>query len=205
MSNFDPQIALAELVAGQPPHKGRHLSFTEQCAALAALKAGVRTLTVQKAFDITSATASFLKNCEASPNGRPRYAKVAREFLRLGDRAFMEKYYTDAVHVKLQRIKYNVAEPGDIRNPTAPSPLARSKAFSDLGSFSQAGEYWRVDWLANGRDGENVPGWYFSHCDQNGQLREDSFYQGKEALGGDPAPYRTSQLAYDAVFKATTG
>lgn len=198
---FDWQKAVAEIVQSQVVTSGPYLSFSNKCAAFAALKAGVRHALVEKAFGISSATCSYLNTCDQV--GAKRYQKVAREFARMGDRRFMEHYYTDDVHTRIQRIKHEVPEPSDIRTRGGPNPLARSKAFP--GTFECAGEHWRIDWCERTT---RLPGWYFSHCQPNGAAVDDAyFHRGQEALDSSGAmeqtPFRTSQLAYDAVFKMT--
>jgi hypothetical protein len=213
---FNPQSAIAELVAGQAQHLGRKLSFPQKCAAFYALNMGVKPAYVTKAFGVTPGTTSNLKRAGRAPSPdhgnyqggfRPRYPEIAREFERLGAEAFRNRYYTDDVHTQLMRIKYEAEETGDNRTPQGPNRNADRFSWDKIGAFQCGNSWWRVDWTY----GPGGPGWRSTDCLPNGQQPEgqETMYQGLEANDGSgqapPKPFARSKFAYDGVFKRIHG
>jgi hypothetical protein len=56
-----------------------------------------------------------------SPNRIQRYRRVGEEFMRLGEDAFAQTYYTDAVHRRLMEVKHGLDEGRGRRGPD-PTP-----------------------------------------------------------------------------------
>jgi hypothetical protein len=193
MSDFDPIKALAEARASYAPGVANRLSFPDQCAIYAARKGAQRSV-LAAAFGVTKSTVSLIAN---SKPGRGRYHAVAREVERLGALEFDRRYYTDEIHTRIMRLKYDRAEVGDNRTFTAPNPRADAYAFINRRAFL-AGDVWhRVDWLTV----DGAAGWYATYCDERGALLDKPF--GKEVFGDglQPiTPYRTSAEAFDAPF-----
>jgi hypothetical protein len=211
---FDAGKAIAELLEGQPLRSGQRLPFHEKCAAFYALQMGVSPRVVMQAFGINAATASHLKHASERRRGRQaHYPDVAREYERLGERPFRDRYYNDDVHTRLMRIKYDVAQPGDQRGPRGPSIRANKFSFENYGAFpTKLGPY-RIDWMElHGLEGKQYAGWWFIPCnpDTNGDRMEGADYQGAETLKeGNPRdepprsyrfPFRTSAAAYNGCL-----
>jgi hypothetical protein len=104
---------LERMIAELPPRKGPRLNFPQQCGAYFALHRGFERTLVAKAFGISVSAASLLANCQRDASRH--YAKVAREFNRLGEIAFGEAYYTDEIDSQILRIRAHRPEPTDIR------------------------------------------------------------------------------------------
>ncbi len=199
---ISPVEALAAMVAAEPARAARKLSFYGQCSAFYALHAGASRTLVAKAFGVTQSTVSLLANCLAGPgrDGKWRYAGVAEEFNRLGEKAFAERYYTEETHLRLMRIKMNIAEAADQRGSHGPNPNADKYSTANYGVFEIDGDCYRIDWVTREFCGE---GWHYAPCDEAGTVDDPSRYTGHyvEETRAD-RPFRTSAAAYDAVYEA---
>ena len=71
----------------------------------------------------------------------PRYPEIAREFERLGAEAFRDRYYTDAIHTQLMRIKYEAEKPATTapRKAQTPTPTNTPSTTSAPSTPAHAG------------------------------------------------------------------
>ena len=67
-------------------------------------------------------------NMRRSPDRKPRYQDVAREFDRLGETMFLRTYYTADIDARIERIEQKRPRPGDDRTPFSFNPKADSHA-----------------------------------------------------------------------------
>jgi hypothetical protein len=161
------------------------------------LQSKVKQSTVAKAFGLSSGAVSLLANClkTPTPGRRAHYRQIAAEWYRLGDTAFREAYYSDDLHTRMMRIKYDVATAIDVR-PRGPNRNADSESFAARRAFHLYNEYWRIDWVGDG--------WRFANCQPNGEPMPDDVigYRGHEAYDPDnTSPYRTSAEALAGINK----
>jgi hypothetical protein len=206
---------LASLASSQPSGPGRRLSFSEQCAVFHCLKATVKPSVVARAFGVTATTLSLLKNCE----GTNRYPNVWNTYNKLGADEFHRRYYTDEIHQRVKHALYEIEEEINNRERTGPNRSATKFSCVDGASAFRCGDsWWRIDWVRQpeGPNGpaakDGAPGWYVIDCNPDGSRVDSQYelpYRGREMLDGSgtmPAtPFRTSKLAYDAVFKLING
>lgn len=152
---FDAAAATAEGLSAFPNTAGPKLSFNDKCAAFWCLRVGHKSERVAKMFGISSATISHLKQAIVDKPGRQkRYPEVKREFERLGESAFRDAYYTDDVHTRLMRIKYDAEHAGDDHRLKGPNPRADKYAFDKYGVIETAnGSLFRIDFV--------MDGWFF--------------------------------------------
>lgn len=233
MDNTPVASSLREMVAKhveeQGMSSGKRLSFSDQCAAFAALRAGYKQAHVRDAFGLSAASVSYLNNCHEArkPGKQKHYPQIAREYERLGEQAFFDHYFTTDMWDRMRRIKHDAPRAGDVR-PRGPNKNADREAFSLRGAFMLTplrgpAEYWRIDWTEglgksekredNGfvyyvieganlsRTGANGPGWRFHVCDMAGNIDWSTriAYQGTEAADIDREP-RPFRTSYDALI-----
>lgn len=185
---FDPLAAIAAMRAHAHPKAGPKLSRAEQCAAFALVKSGFSHAIVGKVFGLSLASVSHLANCSRRAAGkRWYYPEVEREWLRLGDDEFIRAYVTEDLFLKAQRLKFDAGHKSDDRTARGPNSNADRYAFDRYGEFQAGDAVARVDWIDDG--------WRFAIVDA------DTLYQGQEALGQEPSPFRTSGDAFDAAFE----
>ena len=72
----------------------------------------------------------------ATPDGK-RYAKLAREYERLGAIAFNEKYLSEPTLERIARIRVKRTEPGDVRDRLADDKAAKYAGVHELWSVDQ--------------------------------------------------------------------
>ena len=186
---FDPLAAIAEMRARAHPKAGPKLSRAEQCAAFALVKSGFSHAIVGKVFGVSLASVSHLANCTARAAGKIwYYPQVESEWRRLGQDEFIRTYLTEDIFLKAERLRHDVTHKSDDCTARGPNPNADRFHFDRYGEFAAGDMLARVDWI----DG----GWRFAF------VEADSFYQGQEALGGEPLPFHTSGEAFDAAFAA---
>ena len=184
---FDPLAAIAQMRARERPKAGPKLSRAEQCAAFALVKSEFSHAIVGKVFGVSLASVSHLANCTTRAAGKIwYYPQVESEWRRLGEDEFIRTYLTEDVFLKAQRLKLDAGRKSDDRTVRGPNPNADRFAFDRYDEFAVGGLMARVDWI----DG----GWRFAF------VEPVLFYQGQEALGRDPAPFRNSGEAFDAAF-----
>ena len=187
---FNPQ---EELAKGRRERAavGNRLSFVDQCGLFAARGIAPHSV-LAKAFGVTTATVSLIANCEKL---KGRYKPLVAHLQTIGPAEFDRRYYTEEIHLRITRLKHDVAKTGDDRSLKGPNHLADKYAHANFGAFNipnYKGEQstWRVEWI-----GGDPPGWRF------GEEGDTIFWQGKEAVGGE-GPFRTSADAFDGAHLA---
>jgi hypothetical protein len=119
-----------------------------------------------------------------NPNRIQRYGRVAEEFHRLGEGAFAEKYYTNEVHTRLMRVKYDIDGEAARRGRKGADP----KADSHAGPYTNAaGEACAIVWLSHD-DEEPIPGWF---------VQGPHMTFGRPTDDGERRPFQTSRQAWD--------
>jgi hypothetical protein len=222
---FDPKTALAKLVNSQPDTASRKLPFSDQCAAFYAVYNGVSQHVVAKAFGVTVGTVSKLAGCldvdprptEITVNGDvirrknlnqgrdpgriARYRRVAEQWHAMGEDAFAERYYTDAIHTRLMKVKYDRDSEALRRARQGSDPAADSCTFKYVGAINVNGDLFRIAWVRNAP----TPGWYIGKCQTDGS---PAFEDGWLWLGRDrrtidepnAKPFARSEDADDALW-----
>ena len=116
-----------------------------------------------------------------SPDRKPRYQEVAREFNRLGYDLFKSTYFTEEWQRRLKAAAQTHLT-GD--------PAAAFYAFVNYGPVNVNGDLFRIDWRENG--------WRFAQCQEDGSpWRDEYFYQGDD----NDKPFMTSDAAYKYLTK----
>ena len=226
--SFDARAALAELTNGQSESPGRKLSFSEQCAVLAAVRNHVKPALISAAFGVSRITVSQIGGATSKPipswqdpdrhrppykledppkprtrdpNRAPRYRAVAREFELLGEDAFIRRYYTEDIHTRLTRVRNDIENERAQRVRIGPNPHAHQYAFANIGAFEvYDNDFWRVSWTPDPRQ----PGWIFAQCQPDGAPippEAKHNWKGREALGGPAKPFQTSKQAWTAAWR----
>ena len=197
---FDPIKALAELAADDADGPGRKLTFFTQCQALALTQSHIKPWVIAKVFGVTPVTISHIAGCTKN---NKRYQRVAQEWRALGQLAFDRKYYTEELHIRVAKVKYDVDGERTRFDRLKPSQLADKKSFRTIGAFPINDEFWRVTWLTFTHKPEKS-GWYFAYCKADGSVvegEEKHRWYGSEAHVDDELrPFRTSGYAYNAAF-----
>ncbi len=123
---------LDALVASQGPKHGPKLTAMDMGAAYAAARRGFKHAVIAKAFGLSESSISAMST--ATPDGK-RYARLAREYERLGAAAFCEKYLSEHTLDQLQRIRVDALEPGDVRKRLADDRAAKYSGAHELENF----------------------------------------------------------------------
>jgi hypothetical protein len=134
-----PWEKLEEMIAEMPLQKGPRLSFPQMCGAFYALQRGFKRVVVAKAFGLSPSSASLLANCRRA--GTRHYARVAEEFMRLGEEAFRDRYFDDDILTRLQRFRMHVPEPHDIRTRLGDNKAAKYQGLHWLESPHRVGPF----------------------------------------------------------------
>ena len=205
---FDPWKHAKDTLASLPQQSGPQLSFHQRCAIFAAFKLGYRAPTIATAFNVSRQTANHIAGCTVADS--PRYRDVAAEFNALGERPFIDRYYTQDIGDKVDRAKRARLRKVDESSVKGPDYTKTEKSSRRINVISTAPDrHWWIAWTqGDGHpNGEGGPGWRFTHCNKDGSLPDDYFYQGAEATMSNPYGelkphgYRTSGLAFKAVWE----
>lgn len=198
---------LEKWAATQPPQYGRKLLFSEKCGIAYALKRrAVRHDIVAKAFGLSPATVSQLARC-LQPTFK-HYRDVYREFFRLGEMAFAEKYYTREIHFRFRRILLAMQDPEGRQDiapkQSGPDRRAEKYATQDWRKEQDAltlpdNSHWIIGWRSDDATDWGA-GWYFWPWSAPGEP-QDCFGR-KRAIGysEEDEPFRTSAEAFDALY-----
>jgi hypothetical protein len=204
---FNPQKALAEARANEPDRPGRKLSFPEKCGVFAYLhfepgdgeiKPTAKLAPVAQAFNVTRATLSALARCLTGT----RYREVKLEYERLGPEAFSARYYTEDIHLRIQKARF-LKPPS---TPYAPNPAATKHSFKGGGQNPPYGpiecfeNFYRIDWL-DFPDAPEKRGWYYSPCNQDGSS-EHWRWRGRQ---GTDSPFHTATQAWRELWRIQSG
>jgi hypothetical protein len=187
-----PWEKLEEMISEMPLQKGPRLSFPQMCGAFYALHRGFKRAVVAKAFGLSPSSASLLANCRRA--GTRHYARVAEEFMRLGEEAFRDRYFDDDILTRLQRFRFHVPRPDDIRTRLADHKAGKYEGKHQLENF--AGEQLEIEiaWRTAGQDctwgetGERdrplKAGWAWTASNYPGVWSEDRWRTSSEAYDG---------------------
>jgi hypothetical protein len=116
---------LARMMAAMPTIRSGRLSFSDRCAAFYALHIGYPKDLAAKVFGMSPGTMYMLANClRGERNGVAHYQEIAREFRRMGEENFGERYYTPEIDERLQRYRVNAEKISDARRGRGPNPAA---------------------------------------------------------------------------------
>ena len=128
-------------------------------------------------------------NRNRAPNRIQRYRRIAEEFTRLGEEAFAEKYFTDAVFTRLQQVKHDVDGAAAARERSGPDPTADEGPSED--TFDGQTVYYR--YLE-----EPAPaGWYI--------IGPNASFGREHAEGGERRPFKRKSHARKAAWFMMTG
>ena len=134
-------------------------------------------------------------NMRRSPDRKPRYQDVAREFDRLGEETFLRTYYTADIDARIERIEQKRPKPGDDRTPFSFNPKADSHA--DLHNFgvNQFGVEECIRIVCDPKRG-----WMYDGCNPDkSKLGE----QWNWTYDDNDKPFRTSKAAYEHYLRYT--
>jgi hypothetical protein len=201
MANFDPAKSRQELRTTAVAKLGPRLAFPDQCALFIAARDRMAPHPIlAQAFGVTPATVSAIANCLNPARRIHKYTSVAKEYDKLGDELFAQRYWREEHAARILRLKYDAAEPGDDRRLRGPNLAADKFSAANHGVFTiphptGAAPYSvRIEWLTHPYN--QATGWFFI-------FGEDEPH-GREAMGEledfQPTPFRTSAEAYDAAF-----
>jgi hypothetical protein len=211
MTEFNPAKSREELRTAAVTSKSPRLAFPDQCALFIAARDRMAPHPIlAQAFGVTPGTVSAIANCLNPARRIHKYASVAKEYDRLGDEPFAQRYWREEHAARILRLKYDAPEPGDNRRSFAPNPLADKFSFARFNAFAVpkplgGTEFFRVDWVK----AEMREGWYFRSCADNGEVPPDAplgligLYCGRDAIDENARylePFRTSAEAYDGAF-----
>jgi hypothetical protein len=207
---FSPSEALQELRRGLHNRRVRRLSFPEMCGIFSTLRTSVEKPTIShaticRAFNVTPTTVSLLAHCLTSN----RYGAVKREFERLGEIAFSERYYTEEIHTRLMEAKHAVTA----ERAYAPNPGATKYSFKGGGQNPPFGavecfeNFYRIDWLGEKHfpDRPERRGWWYSPCNQDGSRFGEHWQWRGDRDRPDQGPFLTSTRAYRQLWRIQTG
>ena len=134
-------------------------------------------------------------NMRRSPDRKPRYQDVAREFDRLGEEMFLRTYYTADIDARIERIEQNRPRPGDDRTPFSFNP--KSDSHADLHNFgvNQFGVEECIRIVCDPKQG-----WMYAGCNPDkSKLGE----QWSWIYDDNDKPFRTSKAAYEHYLRFT--
>lgn len=127
-------------------------------------------------------------NENRSPVRKRRYQDVAQEFERLGEEAFFQRYYTEAIHLRLMKVKHSVDEEASRRARKGPDP--EPDGLPDFVDLPDGQERTFIKWLDEPRP-PGPAGWYIvgPHRDMGSQWETDVQW-----------PFKTQAAARAAVW-----
>ena len=135
------------------------LSFAQRCAILYLSTQGADSYKLAETFGIDPRTVGRMVNPDS-----PRYKDVRDEFSRLGPEEFKAKYYTEAIHDKMQNFSKAFSE----------AVAKKSRERADKAARTQEGWH-RIHRAFDNKEvrieirwqEEPGPGWYYRDIDSN--------------------------------------
>jgi hypothetical protein len=134
-------------------------------------------------------------NMRRSPDRKPRYQDVAREFDRLGEEMFLRTYYTADIDARIERIEQNRPRPGDDRTPFSFNPKADSHAGVHNFGLNQFGVEECIRIVCDPKRG-----WMYDGCNPDGSKLGK---QWNWTYDDNDKPFRTSKAAYEHYLRFT--
>jgi hypothetical protein len=134
------------------------LAFSDRCAAFALVKRGFPPYIIAKVFGVTKPVIYLLASASMDAS---RYTSVLKEYYRLGEEEFVERYVTDDIVNRLQRWRSEKPDDSDIeRRLLGPDPASDKYAGLYHVALPNGDPIdFRVYW--NGED-EDEHGWLFA-------------------------------------------
>jgi hypothetical protein len=140
-------------------------------------------------------------NRNRNPNRKLRYQDVAREFIHLGRDGFFARYYTDSIHERLIRAKYQAGNEDSGRGQNGANRSAAKFSFKYYGPVRCGEKFYRIAWVPAGK--MQFEGWHFTECQEDGSRFPEQPYNWLDYFNEDTKEqraYRTSAEAFDAIF-----